>query len=137
VWPVTVLAVLLSPLAYEVSMRMFDFDLFASTWGLDQLFDWSLTSAHRSWIAGGVGVVFALLLPLIFRGLGHLYAAWILSVAGPEPVHASNEEATYGSGKFGFAMEKHESGPFQAERGVSSFAERIGDADLSVLRNRA
>ncbi|WP_138751324.1 sensor domain-containing protein [Paenibacillus sinopodophylli] len=107
VLPVTAFAVLLSPVAYEVSMRMFDFNLFSSEWelGLSYLFDWSLTSAQRSWIAGGVGLVFVLLLPLVLKRLGLLYAAWILSVAGPEPVRVSSHEEMYIGRDFAFSTE--------------------------------
>ncbi|MDQ6420432.1 sensor domain-containing protein [Paenibacillus sp. LHD-117] len=95
VLPITAFAVLLSPIAYEVSMRLFDFDLFSSAWGLDRLLDWNLTSAQRSWIAGGVGLVFVLLLTPLLKGLGRWYAAWILSVSGPEPVRSPNSEGSY------------------------------------------
>ncbi|MBB3153789.1 hypothetical protein FHS16_003864 [Paenibacillus endophyticus] len=95
VLPVTAFAVMLSPVAYEVSMRLFEFNLFSSEWGLDQLFDWSLTAAQRSWISGGVGVIFVLLLPLLLKGLGRWYAAWILSVAGPEPARRPSTEGSY------------------------------------------
>nr|MBC9200028.1 sensor domain-containing protein [Paenibacillus sp. PL91] len=121
VLPITAFAVLLSPIAYEVSMRLFDFNLFSSTWGLDRLLDWNLTPAQRSWIAGGVGVVFALLLPLLLKGLGRWYVAWILSVSGPEPVRRSNPEGTYTGGKFAFAMETNEVESFHSERGVPPF----------------
>lgn len=116
VLPATALAVLLSPAAYEVSMRLFEFDLFENTWGLDRLTDWELTSAQRSWIAGGVGLLFTLLLPLMFKGLGRLYAAWILSVAGPEPVSRPIPQESYNEGKFPFATETLESLTFPAER---------------------
>ncbi|MHA7966726.1 sensor domain-containing protein [Paenibacillus sp. CAU 1782] len=88
VLPIVAFSVMLSPLAYEISMRLFSFNLFENTWGLDQLVNWQLTAAHRSWIAGGVGLILALLLPLMLRGLAYLYAAWILTVAGQEPTHS-------------------------------------------------
>lgn len=116
VLPATALAVTLSPAAYEVSMRLFEFDLFENTWGLDRLTEWELTSAQRSWIAGGVGLLFTLLLPLMFKGLGRLYAAWILSVAGPEPVSRPVPQESYNEGKFPFATETLESLTFPAER---------------------
>lgn len=103
------------------SMRLFDFDLFSSEWGLDRLLDWNLTSAQRSWIAGGIGLVFTLLLPLLLKGLGRWYAAWILSISGPEPVRRPNPEGSYSGGKFAFAMETHEGGSFQSERGGTMF----------------
>lgn len=81
VLPVTAFAVMLSPLAYEVSMRLFDFDLFSEGWALDRLFE-DLTSAQRSWIAGGVGAVFVLLMPIILKLLGRCYASWTQYVAG-------------------------------------------------------
>lgn len=123
VLPATAFAVLLSPAAYEVSMRLFEFDLFENTWGLDRLTDWELTSAQRSWIAGGVGLLFMLLLPLIFKGLGRLYAAWILSVAGPEPASRPIPQESYNEGKFPFAAEVLESIPsYQAERSAPPVA---------------
>ncbi|WP_181376618.1 sensor domain-containing protein [Paenibacillus agaridevorans] len=119
VLPITALAVLLSPAAYEVSMRLFDFNLFASDWRFDELFGWDMTSAQRSWVAGGVGLAFVLLLPLLMRGLGRLYAAWILSVAGPEPVsRPANPQEAYNEERFPFAMENHEIGAFHAERSI-------------------
>ncbi len=93
VLPVTALAVLLSPAAYEVSMRLFAFDLFADDWRLNHLFNWSLTSAERSWIAGGVGLVFTVLVPFMLKGLGRWYSAWIVSIAGHEPAVQVAEQA--------------------------------------------
>lgn len=119
VLPVTAFAFLASPVAYEISMRLFDFDLFSSEWGLNWLLNWSLTSAHRSWIAGGVGLVFALLLPPLFRGLGYLYSAWILAISGPEPVPNPAPEAAYSSSNFTFAMDTREAGTFQTESGAT------------------
>ncbi|RIX51389.1 hypothetical protein D3P08_15830 [Paenibacillus nanensis] len=130
VLPVTAFAVLLSPAAYEVSMRLFDFNLFSHKWGLDLLFDLDLTSAQRSWIAGGVGLVFTLLLPLMLKGLGRWYAAWVMSVSGPEPVHRPNPEGTYGGGSYAIPMEAHEIAATQSGRLVPSFGETIGAADL-------
>ncbi|MHA6480952.1 sensor domain-containing protein [Paenibacillus sp. strain BS8-2] len=113
VLPVTVLAVLLSPAAYEVSMRLFEFDLFAHSWWLDKLLNLDLTSAQRSWIAGGVGLVFALLLPMLFRGLGRLYGAWILSIAGPEPKPKAMPQAPYDGSKYPFGTDIADGGTFQ------------------------
>jgi hypothetical protein len=118
VLPVTALAVMLSPAAYEVSMRLFDFNLFATDWRFDELFGWEMNSAQRSWVAGGVGLVFMLLLPPLMRGLGRLYAAWILSVSGPEPVSRPNPESAYEGGKFPFSLENHEIGAFHPERSI-------------------
>ncbi|MCR2805565.1 sensor domain-containing protein [Paenibacillus soyae] len=110
VLPATAFAVLLSPAAYEVSMRLFEFDLFSTEWGLDQLFDWNLTSAQRSWIAGGVGLVFSLLIPPLLKGLGRWYSAWILSVAGPEPVREVKQEVAYNREMFEYLMALGEEG---------------------------
>lgn len=113
VLPVTAFALLLSPIAYEVSLQLFDFNLFSSEWGLlDRLLDLDLTSAQRSWIACGVGVLFTLLLPLFLKGLGRWYAAWILSVSGPEPVHHPTLEP---------------------ERDTPHFVETLSGAELSTL----
>lgn len=80
VLPATAFGILLSPLAYLVSDRLFSFDLFASdTTSLFFLYD--LSSFERSWIAAGIGLVLTLLLPLIFRKLGQLYAAWVHTVS--------------------------------------------------------
>lgn len=122
VLPATAISILLSPVAYEVSMRVFEFDLFAHPWGLDRVFDFDLTSAHRSWIAGGVGFVLMLLLSPMFRGLGRLYAAWILSVAGPEPVHQPSAEAAYRPEEFAFLTENQEGAAFHLERGAPPVA---------------
>lgn len=113
VLPVTTFALLLSPIAYEVGMQAFDFNLFSSEWGLlDRLLDWDLTSAQRSWISCGVGVLLTLLLPLFLKGLGRWYAAWILSVSGPEPAqHPAPEPG----------------------RGTPHFVETISGAELSTL----
>ncbi|WP_128654923.1 sensor domain-containing protein [Paenibacillus sp. 598K] len=116
VLPVVAFSVLLSPLAYEVSMRWFEFNLFPDSWGLNQLGDWSLTSAHRSWIAGGVGVILTLLLPLMLRGLGRWYAAWVRAIAGPEPVREATPEEAYTSPFSPFEMDSIEAGPFPATR---------------------
>ncbi|MFC0331948.1 sensor domain-containing protein [Paenibacillus sepulcri] len=83
VLPVTAFAVMLSPLAYEVSIRLFDFNLFPDAWMMDRL-NIDLSSAQRSWIAGGVGLIFVLLQPMILRNLGRWYASWVQNVAGPE-----------------------------------------------------
>ncbi|MDQ0063029.1 sensor domain-containing protein [Paenibacillus harenae] len=125
VLPVTAFAALLSPVAYEVSMRLFDFNLFSSEWGLDRLLDWSLTPAQRSWIACGVGAVFAMLLPLLLKGLGRWYTAWILGVAGPEPVRRQpNPEGAYTGGKYTFEMENQQGGVFQSEFGTDPATRR-------------
>ncbi|MFS0728216.1 sensor domain-containing protein [Paenibacillus sp. 1P07SE] len=116
VLPTTAFAVLLSPAAYEVGMRWFEFDLFAQSWGLDRLVDWELTSAHRSWIAGGVGLLLTLLQPLLMKGLGRLYAAWILSISGPEPERQPSSDESNPDSEFPFSMMDSESSPFRSER---------------------
>jgi hypothetical protein len=134
VLPVTAFAVLLSPAAYEVSMRLFDFNLFSNEWGLDRLLDWDLTSAQRSWIACGVGLVFTLLLPLFLKGIGRWYAVWIMSVSGPEPVHQPNPEGAYKGGNIAFATETQEGGSIlQSEQSVPTFSETLRGVDLSAL----
>ncbi|OKP79116.1 hypothetical protein A3842_13000 [Paenibacillus sp. P3E] len=80
VLPATAFGILLSPLAYLVSDRLFSFDLFASD-STPLLFLYDLSSFERSWIAAGIGLVLTLLLPLIFRKLGQLYAAWVHTVS--------------------------------------------------------
>ncbi|WP_379158220.1 sensor domain-containing protein [Paenibacillus sp. sgz5001063] len=80
VLPATAFGVLLSPVAYLVSDRLFSFDLFPSS--SNQFLSLSdLSSFERSWIAAGIGLVLALILPLIFRKLGRLYAAWVHTVS--------------------------------------------------------
>ncbi|OKQ00055.1 sensor domain-containing protein [Paenibacillus sp. P46E] len=80
VLPATAFGILLSPLAYLVSDRLFSFDLFASD-TTPLLFLYDLSSFERSLIAAGIGLVLTLLLPLIFRKLGQLYAAWVHTVS--------------------------------------------------------
>jgi hypothetical protein len=83
VLPVTAWAVMLSPLAYQVSSRMFSFNLFEGNLLMDRLLP-SFTSYEISWVYGGAGVLLVLFLPPVLRTLGRLYAAWILAAAGPE-----------------------------------------------------
>lgn len=80
VLPATAFGVVLSPLAYWVSDRLFSFELFSydTTW-VYLLSD--MSPYERSWVAGGIGLVLVLLLPLILRKLGRLYAAWIQMVS--------------------------------------------------------
>ncbi|MEO3945277.1 sensor domain-containing protein [Gorillibacterium sp. CAU 1737] len=80
VLPATAFAVLLSPLAYWVSDRFFSFDLFAMDSDLAFLFP-DLSSYTRSWIAAGIGLILVLLLPLLLRALGRLYASWVQLIA--------------------------------------------------------
>ncbi len=82
VLPATFWAFLLSPLAYQVSVRAFSFDWYAGDIVSNFLLPaWSGTQI--SWLYGGIGAVLVLLLPSILRGLGRLYAAWIEAAAGP------------------------------------------------------
>ncbi|MHA6531831.1 sensor domain-containing protein [Paenibacillus sp. BAC0078] len=80
VLPVTAFGVLLSPLAYWVSDRLFSFELFSydTTW---VYFLSDMSPYERSWVAGGIGLGLVLLLPLILRKLGRLYAAWVHMVS--------------------------------------------------------
>ena len=76
VLPATAFGVLLSPAAYWVSDRFFSFDLFSTNSFLYYLLP-DLTSYERSWISGGIGLVLVLLLPILLRALGRLYATWV------------------------------------------------------------
>lgn len=90
VLPVTSWAVMLSPLAQQVSMRLYSFDLFSYNDAMRFLFpNWS--SDVYSWIAGGIGAAFVLLMPIVLRALGRMYAAWVLMVSGPADVPAEPE----------------------------------------------
>jgi len=80
VLPVTAYAVMLSPFAYKVSVDFFNFDLFESSWSFYPFY-LEVTSAQRSWIAGGVGLVLVFLQPMILRGLGRLYTAYVQLVS--------------------------------------------------------
>lgn len=80
VLPITAFAVMLAPLAYKISESFFSYELDAFEWVNYPLFT-ELTSYERSWVAAGVGLVLVLLLPLILRGFGRLYAAWIQAVS--------------------------------------------------------
>jgi hypothetical protein len=84
VLPVTSWAVMLSPLAYQVSSRIFSYELFTDDYVMNSLLaDWS--PFLRSWLYGGIGLVLVLLMPAVIRGFGRLYAAWILGIAGAAP----------------------------------------------------
>ena len=83
VLPVTAWAVLLSPLAYQISIRMYDFNLFAAD-SVPWMWLPDLSPFERSWVAAGVGAVLVLLMPAILRALGRLYAAAVRAIAGPE-----------------------------------------------------
>lgn len=81
VLPVTAWAVMLSPLAQQASLRLFSYDLFAEDILMTTLLP-TLTGFERSWVAAGIGAVLVLLMPSILRGLGRLYASWIMFIAG-------------------------------------------------------
>ncbi|WP_219640770.1 sensor domain-containing protein [Cohnella sp. CFH 77786] len=93
--PIAAFAFLLSPLAYQISMGWFSFELFADPIVMDRLLPaWS--GFERSWLAAGIGALFVLLLPLLFRAFGRMYVSWISAVAGPadiSPVPADREGA--------------------------------------------
>jgi hypothetical protein len=94
VLPVTAFGVMLSPLAYWVSDRFFQFDLFQNGWSVNELFpQLTVTSYQLSWIYGGVGALLVLLLPIVLRTLGRFYAVWIQGIAGPEPQHVVQQAA--------------------------------------------
>ncbi|WP_054026563.1 sensor domain-containing protein [Bacillus sp. FJAT-28004] len=80
VLPVTAYAVMLSPFAYKVSIDFFNLDLFQSSWSFFPFY-LEITSAQRSWIAGGIGLVLVFLQPMILRALGRMYAAYIQMVS--------------------------------------------------------
>lgn len=82
VLPVTAWAVMLSPLAQMVSMRWFSFDLFAYDSGVQWLLP-ELSSSDLSWIYAGVGALLVLLMPMLLRMLGRMYAGLIIGIAGP------------------------------------------------------
>jgi hypothetical protein len=83
VLPVTVFALMLSPLAFEISQRMYSFELFSDPWVMDRLLP-NMESYQRSWVAGGIGVLFVLLLPLTLRVMGRFYASWVQEIHGTE-----------------------------------------------------
>lgn len=85
VLPATAFGILLSPIAYWVSDRFFSFDLFSFDSTLFFLLP-DLSSYERSWIAAGIGLVLVLLLPLILKALGRLYASWVQLVARAQPI---------------------------------------------------
>lgn len=99
VLPVTSWAVLLSPLAQQVSMRLYSFDLFGYNDVMQILFpNWS--GYEYSWVAAGIGAIMVLLMPAVLRAIGRMYAAWVLMAAGPADVRVepeaveTNESAT-------------------------------------------
>jgi len=96
VLPVTAFAVMLSPLAWWVSDRLFDFDLFKNEWTVAQLFpELTLTSYQLSWIYAGIGALLVLLQPVVLRTLGRFYAVWIQGIAGPEPQQSGERPVYY------------------------------------------
>ncbi|WP_339207064.1 sensor domain-containing protein [Paenibacillus sp. FSL K6-3182] len=80
VLPVTAYAVMLSPFAYKVSADFFNFDLFQSTWTFFPFYA-EITSAQRSWIAGGIGLVLVFVQPMLLRALGRMYAAYVQMIS--------------------------------------------------------
>lgn len=81
VLPVTAFGVTLSPLAYELSMTWFGFDLFANDLQLNFWY-FELTSEERAWTSGGIGLLLLLATPALLRGLAQLYATWVIGIAG-------------------------------------------------------
>lgn len=82
VLPVTAWAVMLSPLAYQISVKLFAYELFMDDVVMGQLLpNW--TGFERSWLIAGIGAVWVLLMPMILRTMGRMYTAWVLAVAGP------------------------------------------------------
>lgn len=88
VLPLTAFSALLAPLAQRVSSSVFSYDLNL----LDPevfFFLSGTTSDERSWILCGLGFALLLILPLLLRGLGRVYAAWINTVSGAQMNSAS------------------------------------------------
>jgi hypothetical protein len=82
--PVTAWAILMSPVADYVSNRFFDYGLFSNDWLMNKfLSDWS--SANRSWLVAGIGILCVLIVPFLLRRIGRLYAGWIYWLTGEEP----------------------------------------------------
>lgn len=90
VLPVTSWAVMLSPLAQQVSMRLYSFDLFSYNEFLSIVYPNGSSYAY-SWIAAGVGAILVLIMPAILRAIGRMYAAWVRMAAGPEEVPVVSE----------------------------------------------
>ncbi len=79
--PVTAAALLLSPAAEFVSIRIFSFSLFEDDLIMQRLFpEWS--TVQRSWFNTGLGVLLLLATPFLLRKLGSCYAAWIRWISG-------------------------------------------------------
>ncbi|MFC5649450.1 sensor domain-containing protein [Paenibacillus solisilvae] len=92
VLPATVLALMLSPLAYEVSLRMYDFVLFSNPRVFSGMLP-NLEPYQLSWVVGGFGVLFALLLPLTLRVLGRFYTSWLQEITGAELLQSDERSA--------------------------------------------
>jgi hypothetical protein len=95
VLPVCAWAVLLSPLAYQVSLRIFSFPLFADDLVIHRLLPgWS--PFERSWAYAGAGVLLVLLMPFLLRTIARLYTAWVVGIAGelPQAASASSDPST-------------------------------------------
>jgi hypothetical protein len=81
--PAVGFGLLLSPIAYLVSINLFSFDLFQKDVAVAWLFPgWS--SFQRSWFSAGLGAILLLFLPYLLRLLCGLYARWIYWISGTQ-----------------------------------------------------
>jgi hypothetical protein len=81
VLPVTAWAVLLSPLANQISTKYYSFELFAGDVVTRQWFpDW--TGYERSWLYAGAGALLLLLIPFLLRVMGRMYTRWVVAISG-------------------------------------------------------
>lgn len=81
VLPITAIGATLSPLAHEISMEWFQFDLFANNLSLDFWY-FNLSSVERSWVSAGIGLCLLLATPFLLRSMAKAYASWIQGIAG-------------------------------------------------------
>jgi hypothetical protein len=80
VFPLTFIAVMLSPIANYFSLQYFSFDLFASPSLFMYLLP-TMTAFEHSLIVGAVGIVLVLLIPTMLRAFGRVYTTWIKVIA--------------------------------------------------------
>lgn len=130
VLPVTAFGVMLSPAAYLISERWFEFDLFDNGWLMQQIIpSLALTSYQQSWIAGGIGALLTLVMPMILRTLGRFYATWIQGIAGPEPAAAAQYVQHHPLQLQPLQQPPQPASPSQPEEQAASLLERIERAE--------
>ncbi|WP_256759841.1 sensor domain-containing protein [Cohnella sp. WQ 127256] len=79
--PIVTGALILSPLAEFISLKVFSFDLFADDWFMNWLFsEWS--TMQRAWFNTGLGILLLFAIPFLVRKLGGYYATWIHWASG-------------------------------------------------------